>query len=118
MWVVLLVVLIGGVALTTVGVLSLFDRLPRNRFAGIRTRTTLASDAAWYRAHRAAGPILVVGSVAVVAVTLAFLPFAAAGKLGSGLTIAVAVLGVVVALMTSVASLVVGTKAAQARARR
>src|SRR5688572_1673278 len=114
MWVVLLLAFLAGLALTVIGVLALFDRLPRNRFAGIRTRTTMASDSAWYSAHRAAAPILVVGSIGAVAVSLAFLPFAAAGKLSDAVTIAVVALVLLIAIMTAVASLVVAQRAAEA----
>ena len=45
--------LLGGVVLVYVGLLERRGRLPRNRWVGIRTRTTMASDAAWTAAHRA-----------------------------------------------------------------
>ncbi len=63
-----------GVALVTIAVLGARGRLPRNRWAGVRTAATLASDAAFALAQRvaaaplgAAGAVAVVGGVVVVA---------------------------------------------------
>lgn len=51
-------------------------RLKRNYWAGIRTRTTLASDDAWFAAHRAARPPVEAGGWAAAAagVVVLFLP--------------------------------------------
>ena len=40
--------------------------LRRNRLAGIRTPTTLASDEAWAVAHRTAGPWMALGSLGAI----------------------------------------------------
>jgi uncharacterized membrane protein len=65
---------IAGVALLAVGLLGWRQRLPRNRFAGIRTPATLRSDAAFIAANRvAAPPILAAGVI-----------YAAAGGLALG----------------------------------
>jgi len=68
----LLVVL--GVALFTVAALGLRRRLPRNRWAGVRTPASLASDAAFSIANQvaaaplgAAGAVALAGGVALVA---------------------------------------------------
>ena len=50
------VLLIAAAALFTVGLLGWQRRLPRNRFAGIRTPATLRSDAAFSAANRVAAP--------------------------------------------------------------
>ncbi|HEX8758798.1 MAG TPA: SdpI family protein [Pseudonocardiaceae bacterium] len=58
------VLLAAGSGLITVGVLGWRQRLPRNRFAGVRTPATLRSDAAFVAANRvAAPPVLAAGAV-------------------------------------------------------
>ncbi|WP_166823174.1 SdpI family protein [Brevibacterium limosum] len=47
------------------------NRLTRNRAIGIRSRHTLASDAAWLRGHRAAVPALITLSVIAIGFALA-----------------------------------------------
>lgn len=82
------VLVIAGVALLTVGLLGWWQRLPRNRFAGIRTPATLRSDAAFIAANRvAAPPVLAAGAVCAVGGGLAL------GSAGSALTVIVAVTG-------------------------
>ncbi len=66
------VLLIGGGGLLTVGLLGWRRRLPRNRFAGIRTPATLRSDAAFVAANRvAAPPVLAAAAVCAVGGALA-----------------------------------------------
>jgi hypothetical protein len=48
--------LAASVSLLTVGLLGWRRRLPRNRFAGIRTPATLRSEAAFIAANRVAAP--------------------------------------------------------------
>lgn len=56
-----------GVALLVIAVLAHRRRLPRNRFAGVRTAATLRSDEAFARGNRAAAPLLAAaGTVGVV----------------------------------------------------
>lgn len=58
------VLLAAGGGLITVGLLGWRQRLPRNRFAGVRTPATLRSDAAFVAANRvAAPPVLAAGAV-------------------------------------------------------
>jgi hypothetical protein len=76
----------------------------------------MESDDAWYRAHRAAAPILLVGSVAIVAVSLAFLPFAIAGSISDGLVAAAAIMCMFLVLVTTIAAAVVGSRAAETAA--
>jgi uncharacterized membrane protein len=54
-------------------------RLRRNRWAGIRTPWTLASDEAWARSHRVGGALFVVGGLAALVLVLAGLPTLAIG---------------------------------------
>ncbi len=83
------VVLLGaGAALLTVGLLGWRGRLPRNRFAGIRTPATLRSDTAFAAANRvAAPPVLAAGAICATAGALAL------GADGALLTVIVAVAG-------------------------
>lgn len=66
--------LVTGVALVVVAALGARARLPRNRFAGVRTRATLHSGPAFVAANRVAAPLLaaagiiaLVGGVALAA---------------------------------------------------
>ena len=81
--------LLAGAGLLTVGVLGWRRRLPRNRFAGVRTPATLRSDAAFIIANRvAAPPVLAAGGVCVLAGALAL------GAGGPALTVIMAVAAV------------------------
>lgn len=83
------VLLVAGAALLTVGLLGWRGRLPRNRFAGIRTPATLRSDAAFAVANRvAAPPVLAAGAICATAGALAL------GADGAMLTVIVGVAGV------------------------
>ncbi|MGH3881966.1 MAG: SdpI family protein [Pseudonocardiaceae bacterium] len=82
------VLLSAGGALLTVGLLGWRQRLPRNRFAGIRTPATLRSEAAFVAANRvAAPPVLAAGAVSAAGGVLAF------GTGGSALAAIVGVTG-------------------------
>jgi uncharacterized membrane protein len=76
-------VTLGGLFLVVFGWLGLVGKLPRNGFAGIRTPYTMRSDENWAATHRAAGPVLIFGGIAIVMAGLAFFPFSLAGKLGN-----------------------------------
>lgn len=82
-----------GVALLTTAVLGARGRLPRNRWAGVRTSATLASDAAFALAQRvAAAPLGAAGAVAVAGGAVVIASPAAAGLV----VLAVAVVAVLV----------------------
>ncbi|MBA2472207.1 MAG: hypothetical protein DLM61_17020 [Pseudonocardiales bacterium] len=82
------VLLSAAAALLTVGLLGWQRRLPRNRFAGIRTAATLRSDAAFSAANRVAAPTVVAaGAVCAAGGGLAL------GTGGPALTVIVAVAG-------------------------
>jgi hypothetical protein len=64
---------VAGIALVVVAALGARSRLPRNRFAGVRTAHTLRSEAAFALANRvaaapsgAAGGVALVGGIAAV----------------------------------------------------
>ena len=58
--------------LSLVGALLAFGLVPRNRFFGVSTPRTLATDAAWYGANRATG--LVTLALVLAAVLLRTFP--------------------------------------------
>lgn len=61
------VLVLAGAALLVVAVLGARTRLRRNRWAGVRTRATMRSDAAFALAHRAAAvPLGAAGAVGVL----------------------------------------------------
>lgn len=61
------VLLLAGLLLLTIAVLGARGILPRNRFVGIKTAATLASDSAFGTAHKAAAvPLAAAGAVAAV----------------------------------------------------
>ncbi len=65
--------LVAGGGLLTVGVLGWRRRLPRNRFAGVRTLATLRSDTAFIAANRvAAPPVLAAGAICAAGGVLSF----------------------------------------------
>ena len=54
----LALLLLAG-ALVGIGVAGLTERLPRNRWIGLRTEAVRTDDEAWRLGHRAAGPALI-----------------------------------------------------------
>lgn len=59
---------LAGLAIATVGLLGLRERLPRNRFAGVRTAASMRDDRTFRLANKIAGlPTIVAGSVGVLA---------------------------------------------------
>jgi uncharacterized membrane protein len=106
----------AGFALVFVGVLGMFERLPPNRIAGIRTRYTFSREQAWYDTHRFAGPVMALGGVAIVAAGLAFLPFAATGALPRSLAVTVLAVMAMLALGVAALSWRYGTRQARAAA--
>jgi len=54
-----LAMLILASALATIGIAGAIERLPRNRWAGLRMQAMLEDDDAWRIGHKAAGPALI-----------------------------------------------------------
>jgi uncharacterized membrane protein len=77
----------AGVLLVVVGVLAADGRIPRNQFAGIRTRRSMADDRSWLTVHRAARPwMIAAGAVLVLAGVLALaVPSEFAAPLSAGI---------------------------------
>ena len=114
MWIGFIALLFGAALITWVGWLGWQEKLPRQRWAGIRTRYALANDEQWKAVHRYGAPYLIFGGVAAFAGALAMLPFAIAGALpaafGASVLIALGLIIGVSALM----SWVLGVRAAKA----
>jgi hypothetical protein len=69
----LVVLGVSGLALAAVGYLGWRARLPRNRFAGVRTPSAMRSDDAFRVANQVAGlPVLVAGLIGVLGGLVAF----------------------------------------------
>lgn len=67
------VVLIAAAALATVAILALAGRLPRNRWAGVRTPATMASPEAFQLGNRVAAVPLLAGALPLVLAAVAVL---------------------------------------------
>ena len=65
--------LVVGLVVAVVGVLGFLERLPRNRFGGVRTPATLRDDETFRVGNKVAGlPIAVAGLVGIVGGAAAF----------------------------------------------
>ena len=106
--VVALVLLCAGIALAVVAVLALTGRLRRNRWAGVRTPSTMASPDAFATGNRVAAPPMLLG-----AVFLLLAAAASAGLSGALATVAVA-LCVIGTAATVVSGGLLGNRAAAA----
>ena len=82
--------IVAGLLLMMLGVFAWFRILPRNRFAGMRTKATLASDDAWVASqHASAWSMVLAGAVtfaAGIAMPTLLLPYAV-------VVVAIAVIG-------------------------
>jgi uncharacterized membrane protein len=102
----------AGLAVATVGLLGLTGRLPRNRFAGVRTSATLRDEESFRLANRVAGlPTGVAGAVGMLAGLAGALAPTAGGRLVS------VIIGVVGLLAITVGAGVLGHRAAAAMPR-
>lgn len=109
----LLLLVLGSLAMLTIGWMGMTRKLPPNYIAGIRTPFTRRSPEHWYVTHEAAGAILILGSAAGIAGGMAFLPFVIAGVVGDALAEAVAIGIAVVLAVTVVAAWLYGTTKAK-----
>lgn len=86
----------SGVLLVWLARAAASGRVRRNQVAGIRTRTTLASDEAWLAAHRRAeGPTRAAGVAAIVTAAAVLLPVPVEAVMVIVLLGAVAMIGLV-----------------------
>ncbi len=86
-----LVLLLVGVALGSVAVLGARSRLPRNRYAGVRTAATLHSGQAFVLANRVAAPL--VGAAGAVLLAASGVLLAGAPDAVAWTVLAIAVVG-------------------------
>lgn len=100
--------LVVGLVVAAVGLLGFLERLPRNRFGGVRTPATLRDDETFRVGNKVAGlPIAVGGLVGVIGGGVALLT--------TGTTaIVVAVLAMLGSLVIAAAGGVLGHRAAEA----
>lgn len=100
--------LVVGLVVAVVGLLGFLERLPRNRFGGVRTPATLRDDETFRIGNKVAGlPIAVGGVVGVGGGAVALLLTGAA-------TIVVAVIALLGMLVIAAAGGVLGHRAAEA----
>ncbi|TDQ05189.1 SdpI family protein [Labedaea rhizosphaerae] len=98
-----------GLLIAVVGFLGLTERLPRNRFGGVRTDATMRSDETFRVANKVAGlPLLVAGLVGVLGGVAGFFMPNAVG------TLVAAVIGLVGLLAIATGGGVLGHRAAAA----
>lgn len=101
--------LVAGLPLVVVGLLGLTERLPRNRYAGVRTAATMRNEDAFRVGNKVAGlPTAVGGGIGVAGAVAAWLMPTAAGLLTAAI---VAFIGLVA---ITLAAGVLGTRAAAA----
>ncbi|TCK27682.1 SdpI/YhfL family protein [Pseudonocardia endophytica] len=103
------VLVLAGLVLVVVATLGATSRLPRNRFAGVRTRASLRSGAAFAAANRVAAPPA--GAAGVIALVGGVALAATPGSVLAWVFVAVSVIGTV--LLAGVGG-VVGDRAAAA----
>ncbi len=94
------------------GFLWLTGRMGRGARLGIRVSTVTASDETWRAAHRAAGPILLLGGAPVLAAGLAFFPFAFAGRIDALFAVVIVMVSAGVLVGTTFSALTSGLAAA------
>ncbi|HJP41374.1 MAG TPA: SdpI family protein [Dehalococcoidia bacterium] len=97
-----------------VGWLASSRRLPPNRWAGLNSQYTQSSEERWYAVHRVLGPYLLFGSIAALAVGLAFAPFVVAGEIPDSVAAIALTVELALLLGSTVAGSVVGTSRAKA----
>lgn len=100
--------LVVGLVIATVGTLGFLERLPRNRFGGVRTPATMRDDETFRLGNKVAGlPIAVGGAVGIVGGVAALAMTGAA-------VIVVTVIALLGAVVIAVAGGVLGHRAAEA----
>lgn len=118
MWVALLAVLIGSGLIVYIGLRGLMEKLPRQRWAGIRTPYSMANDEQWKAVHRYGSPYLIFGGVAAFATCLAIFPFALAGKLPDAFAVVVVLVAALLLGASALLAWVLGVRGAKASLAR
>ncbi|TQF74658.1 SdpI family protein [Rhodococcus spelaei] len=104
------VLFVLAIVVGSVAVAGLTGRLPRNRWAGVRTPETLASEETFALANRIAGPTMAAAALLLVIGGIGALTLGTVGGFG------VAAVAVVAALVTAAYGGTVGARAAAAAA--
>jgi hypothetical protein len=85
----------AGLVLAVVGLLGVRERLPRNRFFGVRTKATLRDDTAFLIGNKVAGlPVAVGGTVGVLGGGIAVLMPNTGGAIVTAATATVGMLAI------------------------
>ncbi|WP_285610806.1 SdpI family protein [Actinokineospora globicatena] len=101
--------LVASLPLLVIGVLGLTERLPRNRFGGVRTPAAVRSPEAFRTANKVAGlPTLVAGLVGILGATAGFALTSTAAVL------TVSVIAIIGLVAITLAAGVLGNRAAEA----
>jgi SdpI/YfhL protein family len=103
-----IVLLTAGLLIATVGLLGLRERLPRNRFAGVRTAASMRDEATFRVANQVAGLPTIVGGLVGVLTGVAglFLP-------GTGPLLVILLIGAAGMFGITLGAGVLGHRAAQ-----
>jgi hypothetical protein len=96
--------LAAGFGIGVVGVLGWLERLPRNRFFGVRTDATLRGERTFRIANKIAGPPLAVAGVVGIV----------GGAVGLAAGLVIALIGLVGMVAIAIAGGVLGHRAAEA----
>jgi hypothetical protein len=96
--------LAAGLGIGVVGVLGWLERLPRNRFFGVRTDATLRGERTFRVANKIAGPPLAVAGVVGIV----------GGAVGLAAGLVIALIGLVGMVAIAIAGGVLGHRAAEA----
>ncbi len=103
----------GGLVMLVIATRIRAGKLPRNRWAGMRTSAAMRSDEAWDAAQRATLPSLWIGGPVLIALGAVDIGIGLAGGPDS-LVIALSVVAIVVVIAMAIFQLVKGTAAANA----
>lgn len=114
MWVAFLAILVASGLIIFIGLRGLQEKVPRQRWAGIRTPYSMANDEQWKAVHRYGSPYLIFGGVAAFATSLAMFPFALAGKLPDGFAVGVVLAAALLLVGSALLSWVLGVRGAKA----
>lgn len=102
----------GGVLMLVLAMRIRAGKLPRNRWAGMRTSLTLKSDKAWDAAQRATLPSLWIAGPCLIVLGLADVVLGLTGA-ADGVMVTMTVLALVVVIAMAVFQMVKGSAAAR-----
>jgi len=100
-------------SLVYLGWLASQSRLRPNRWSGIRTSFTMANDENWYRAHRAAAPVLIAAGIVQGLGGFVLAGVATAGRLPPAAAVGALLTLAAVALVGAIGGWLIGTRHAK-----